>query len=91
MKGVVVNYRRGRHTQYENQVIVKFEGVDSREDAQKIVGKRVIWVTPSGKKFIGVVTAPHGNKGAVRVRFNRGVPGQMIGDIVTIEEAQVNA
>jgi len=86
MKGIVVNIRRGRHTVYENQAIVKVEGIDSREKAQELIGKKVIWKTPGkkGKELVGVITAPHGNKGYVRVKFERGVPGQMIGGEVTI-------
>ena len=90
MKGVVVNYRRGRHTQYKYQVIVYFPGIDSREKAAQLVGKRVVWITPNKYKlFVGVITAPHGNKGRVRVRFRKGVPGQMIGDVVYLVEPEV--
>ncbi len=84
MKAVVISYRRGRHTQYNNQVIVEVEGVDDREKAASLVGKKVEWTTPGGKKLKGVVVAPHGNNGRVRVRFEKGVPGQMIGSTVTI-------
>ena len=37
MKGLILNYRRGRHTQNVNQVLVKVEGVYTKEDAEKIV------------------------------------------------------
>jgi large subunit ribosomal protein L35Ae len=87
MKGIVVNVRRGRHTVYENQAIVRVEGIDSREKAQELVGKEVIWKTPGkkGKVIKGKITAAHGNKGYVRVLFEKGVPGQMIGDEVEIQ------
>ena len=87
MKGIVVNIRRGRHTVYHNQAIVKVEGIDSREKAQELVGKEVVWKIPGkkGKVLKGVITAAHGNKGYVRVRFEKGIPGQMIG-----EEVEVN-
>ena len=84
MKGVIVNYRRGRHTQNPYQMIVKVEGVESKEDAEKLVGKEVIWKTPSGKEIKGKVSGTHGNKGAVRVRFEKGMPGQAIGTEVTL-------
>ncbi len=87
MIGVVINYRGGKHTQYPYQVIVEFPNVKSKEEAQKLVGKRVIWISPGKfKVFVGVITRFHGNKGRVRVRFRKGVPGQMIGDVVYLVE-----
>ena len=85
MKGVIVNYRRGRHTQNPYQMIVKVEGVDSKEDAEKLVGKEVVWRTPAGREIKGKVTATHGNKGALRVRFEKGMPGQAIGSEVEVK------
>ncbi len=84
MKGVIVNYRRGRHTFNPYQMIVKIEGIKNREDAEKLIGKIVVWKTPSGKEIKGKITAPHGNKGAVRVRFEKGMPGQAIGAEVEV-------
>jgi large subunit ribosomal protein L35Ae len=85
MRGIVVNYRGGKHTQYKYQVIVQPENVFTKEEAAKLIGKKVIWKSPKGKIFVGSVTAVHGNNGKVRVRFRRGVPGQMLGDIVEIQ------
>ena len=84
MRGVVISHRRGRHSIHEYQAIVEVEGVTSREAASTLVGKKVVWVSPGGKRLVGTVLAPHGNKGRVRVRFSRGVPGQMIGSSVEI-------
>jgi len=84
MKGVIVNYRRGRHTQNPKQMIVKIEGINAREDAKKLVGKEVVWKTPGGKEIRGKIIAPHGNKGAVRVKFEKGLPGQALGKEVDI-------
>ena len=86
MIGVVINYRRGRHTTQANQVIVKFKDISDRNSASKLIGKRVLWVTPGKKFFIGKITAPHGNSGSVRVRFSVGLPGQIIGDSVYLLE-----
>jgi len=83
MIGVVVNYRRGRHTVRTNQIIVHFENINSREEASKLVGKKVLWVSPGKRKFfIGRIAALHGNKGNVRAIFRKGLPGQIIGDAV---------
>lgn len=85
MKGIIVNYRRGRHTQNPRQMIIKIEGIDERKKAEKLVGKEVIWKSPSGKEIKGKILAPHGNKGAVRARFEKGLPGQAIGMEVEIK------
>ena len=84
MRGLVLSYRRGRRTSRTNQVIIEVTGVKDRKQASKLIGKKVVWVTPGGRKLKGVITAPHGNKGRVRARFARGVPGQMIGEKVEI-------
>lgn len=84
MEGFIVSYRRGRHTMHPKQVIIAVEGVSTRRQASALVGKHVLWRSPSGKKFRGVIVAPHGNKGRVRARFEKGIPGQAIGDRVEI-------
>jgi len=78
MKALIMNYRRGRHTQKCNHIILKVDGIDSREKAKELVNKEVIWVSQSGKTIKGKIVAPHGNKGAVRAIFERGLPGQAI-------------
>ena len=84
MRGFVVSFRRGRRTSYRNQIIVEVPGYKTRKEASRLIGKKVVWETPGGKKLKGVITAPHGNKGRVRVRFKKGVPGQIIGERVEI-------
>ena len=83
IKGVIKNYRQGVRTQYTNQIIVNIENYD-KEKSKKLVGKKAIWLTSSGKKIIGKVASVHGNKGAVRIRFDKGLPGQAIGTEITI-------
>jgi len=86
MKAVISNYRGSHNTQVNNQMIVHPEGVSTREAAVKLEGKKAIWMTPSGKKIEGIVTKPHGNKGAVRVRFDQGgLPGQALGTSLDIQ------
>ena len=79
MNGVIANFRRGRKTVKNNQIIVELEGVSTKKDASKLAGKKVVWTTIRGKKLIGTITQPHGAKGAVRARFEKGLPGQCIG------------
>tara|TARA_Y100000031_G_C7998368_1_gene282442 strand:- start:207 stop:470 length:264 start_codon:yes stop_codon:yes gene_type:complete len=87
MEGIITNYKRGKRTQDDNQMIVTTEGVDSREKAAKLVGKKVSWKTPAkdAKEIKGEVRSAHGNKGALRVRFETGMPGQAIGQKVSIQ------
>ena len=88
MEGIIVNFRRGRKTTYDNQMIVEPEGVKSREEAEKLVGNKVVWKNPQGKNKVeikGEVRSAHGGKGAVRVLFEKGMPGQAIATKVQIQ------
>lgn len=84
MEGVIVSFRRGKHVQHNNQMIVKVNEVDSKEKASSLVGKNVVWKSPAGKEIKGLVRAAHGNKGALRVLFEKGMPGQSLGNKVTV-------
>lgn len=85
MEGTIVNFRSGRHTQTTNQMIVVVEGIKNKEKAKELVGKKVVWKSPSGKELTGKITAVHGNKGAVRTLFETGMPGQSISSKVSIQ------
>ena len=66
-------------TQNTNQMILLPEGSKKREEAEKLLGKKVEWETTSGKKMSGEITRVHGGNGAVVAQFNPGLPGQAIG------------
>jgi len=86
MKAVVMNYRGSYKEQTNKQMIIKANGIDKRTDAVKLVGKTVTFTTETGKKISGKISAPHGNKGAVRVIFvEKGLPGQALGQKVDVE------
>jgi large subunit ribosomal protein L35Ae len=85
MEAIINSYRHGRKTQNPDQVILVTASSKNREAAHKLVGKKVTFTTESGKKMVGEVRAAHGNKGAVRVMFDTGMPGQCIGQKATIE------
>lgn len=84
MKGTVLSYRRGRHTQHPKQYIIEVEDINSKEEAAKLLGKKVKWETPSGKVIRGKLVDTHGNKGKLRAKFNKGLPGQALGTEVNI-------
>lgn len=85
MKGKVINYRGGQRTQKANQLIIAPEKSSNKEEAGKLLDKKVEWTTPSGKKIEGTVTRVHGRNGAVVAKFERGLPGQAIGTEVEIK------
>ena len=85
MEGIIVNYRRGRKTQTTNQMIVIIPDVDKTK-AKELVGKIATYVCEgkNKKEIKGTVSAVHGDKGAVRIHFETGMPGQAIGGKISI-------
>lgn len=85
MEGVIANYRQGRHTVHPKQCIIVFSNIKTRKEANKMIGRTVVWSSPSGKELKGVISRAHGNNGAVRALFKKkGVPGQALGQKVRI-------
>ena len=66
-------------------MILQVPDVDNKDKASKLIGRKVVWKTPAGKQLNGQITNIHGNSGALRVRFDTGMPGQSIGTKVVIE------
>ena len=83
-KGIVTSYRRGKHLQHPNQVLLKFDEITSRAEAATLVGHKVKWISEVGKEFLGKVLAVHGNSGVVRAKFRTNLPGQAIGTPVFV-------
>ena len=85
-KGMVVQFRRGRKTYHPRHFLIDV-GAKDRSDAEKFVGKEVIWTSPGKdkKKIHGKIAAPHGNNGIVRALFERGLPGQAVTDEVEVK------
>ena len=77
MKGILVQFRRGRHTVHERHYLIDIS-LSNREDAKKMAGKEVIWKSPAGKEIKGKISDAHGNKGLVRAIFEKGLPGQAL-------------
>jgi len=85
MEGVISNYRRGRHTVHPKHCILVFPNIKTRKEANKLIGRTVVWLTPTGKELKGVINRAHGNSGAVRAHFKKaGVPGQALGQKIKI-------
>ena len=86
MDAIIINFKRGRKTQTTNQMIIVANGVD-RKKAESMVGKKVVYTCEGkDKKTIeGEIRSSHGNSGAMRVLFERGMPGQAIGQKVEVK------
>ncbi|MFH1802425.1 MAG: 50S ribosomal protein L35ae [archaeon] len=77
MKGIVVQFRRGRKVVKERHFLLDL-GFKSRNEAKKAAGKEVIWKSTAGKEIKGKISDAHGNKGLVRAIFEKGLPGQAV-------------
>ena len=86
MKGTILSYRRGKHTQNVNQMLIEVEGVDSKEKAEKMVGKKLLWKSSGNKEIKGEVIGIHGGKGVLKAKFETNLPGQAITTKVEVLE-----
>ncbi len=86
MEATIINYRGSKRTRYKNphHMIIKITTIHNKAEAQKLLKKKVSWTTPTGKKITGEIVNIHGNSGAVRVHFERGLPGQSLGTKVEV-------
>jgi large subunit ribosomal protein L35Ae len=84
MKGIVVQFRRGRKTIHERHYLLDL-GLTSRDEAAAVVGKEALWKSPAGKIIKGRVSSAHGNNGIVRAIFEKGLPGQAMTSEVEVK------
>jgi ribosomal protein L35AE/L33A len=86
MEAIVVNFRRGKHTYKPRQFLLVVDGL-TREQAKKLVGKKVIYQCPGKRKkvIVGEIKRLHGNKATLLAHFEKGLPGQALGTKVKIE------
>ena len=80
MVGTISNYKQGRHTIHLKHCIIVFPNIKNRKEANKLIGRTVVWISSTGKELKGIITRAHGNSGAIRAHFKKaGVPGQALG------------
>ena len=86
VKGTVIQFRRGRKTFKPRHFLIEVASCDSKEKAEKYVGKSVSWKSDGKepKTITGKVSSSHGNNGVLRAIFEKGLPGQSIGTEVDI-------
>jgi large subunit ribosomal protein L35Ae len=83
-KGIVVQFRRGRHRIHEKHFLLDL-GFKDRAEAKQSAGKEVVWKSKAGKEIKGKISDAHGNKGLVRAIFEKGLPGQAVTDEVEMK------
>jgi len=84
LNGVILGYKRGLKRQYPRYVYLKFNVFSSESEASRLIGRRVVWRSGKGLKFIGKIVKVHGRKGVVIARFRTPLPGQAIGSRVVL-------
>ncbi len=86
MKAQITSFRRGRDVITGNHMILRVESITDKEKAESLLGKSVVWTSPgkNKKEIKGKIVRVHGNSGAVRAIFERGMPGQSIGEHIEI-------
>jgi large subunit ribosomal protein L35Ae len=83
--GTIVNYRIGIGTQNPKECLIQFAHVNSASLAGQLVNRKVVW-KQGNIKHIGKIAGPHGKNGVVKVKFQKGVPGQALGTTVELVE-----
>ena len=85
MKARIVQHRRGRYRTKPRHFLIEAEGITKKSEAEKLVGKEVVWKSPAEKAIKGKIAATHGNKGVVRAIFEKNLPGQAVATGVEIK------
>ena len=91
--GAILGYQRGLRNQNNSVSLIKIKGVDTKDDTEFYLGKRVAFITKAsvaaknGSKYRvcwGRVCRAHGSNGVVRCKFARDLPPQAIGGRVRV-------
>jgi ribosomal protein L35AE/L33A len=81
-----VGYRRGlKSKQRDNQILLRIENVQSKDEAVQYIGKTINWTSPSRRKLRGRITGLHGRQGIVKVTMKKGLPSLAIGATILID------
>jgi large subunit ribosomal protein L35Ae len=83
--GTILNYRIGIGTQNPKECLIQFAHVNSASHAGQLFNRKVVW-KQGNTKLVGKIAGTHGKRGVVRVKFQKGVPGQAIGTTVELVE-----
>jgi len=83
--GTIINYRIGIGTQKPKECLIQFAHVNSASLACQLINRKVVW-KQGNIKLMGKIAGSHGKKGVVKVKFQKGVPGQALGTTVELVE-----
>lgn len=83
VKATILGYRRSRTTVHPNQVLLRLNDVNSKEDAHFYLGKVVAYyyrakTDKNGSKLRcvwGKIIGTHGNSGVVKAKFKKNLSG----------------
>ena len=86
---IFTSFQRSRIVLHPRYALLKINNVESRESAKKYI-KNVVhyrWTNKEGeeKENYGIIKGVHGNKGMVRVLFERNLPPKALGSIVRVK------
>ncbi|MFA5084573.1 MAG: 50S ribosomal protein L35ae [Candidatus Paceibacterota bacterium] len=85
-KATITSFRRGKRTYTPRHFAMSVDGVKTRKEAEKFIGKSVEWKSSAGKIIKGKIASAHGNNGLMRAIFEKGLPGQAVNSEVEISE-----
>jgi large subunit ribosomal protein L35Ae len=84
--GVFITYSYGAKKQYAKNSVIKVMNLESTESS-KVIGWWVGWPEKNPKLY-GKILGVHGKSGNLMTRFQKGLPGQALGDKVTITKTK---
>ncbi|GAB4833927.1 60S ribosomal protein L35A [Ancistrocladus abbreviatus] len=92
VRGSILGYKRSKSNQYPNTSLIQIEGVNTKEEVDWYLGKRLAYIYRAKIKkngshyrcIWGKVTRPHGNSGVVRAKFKSNLPPKSMGAKVRV-------
>ena len=81
--GIILNYRTGIRTQNPKECLIQFAHVNSASLADQLISRKVVW-KQGDIKLTGKIAGSHGKNGVVKVKFQKGLPGQALGTTVKL-------
>jgi large subunit ribosomal protein L35Ae len=92
VRATILGYKRSKSNQYPTTSLLQIEGVNTPEEVNWYLGKRLAYVYKAKTKkngslyrcTWGKVARPHGNSGVVRARFRKNLPPASLGAKVRV-------